>query len=118
MRPLSLLAALLLASCGFPDDLIDPSRYKTDASGYLLPQHCRAQPEPVSMVYHLPRSRIREQLGRDVNAYYHVPTGSVAIADDLAGWRYADTMRHEEWHGYCEQTKDACCVGHFAPRGK
>ena len=114
MRP-AILAALLLAGCA----AYDPGTYLNDAEGYALPQNCRAAPEsvPVAAVIDLPRSQLAAVTGQRTNAYYHFFSNTVAIADDMTGWRRADTLHHEQFHAYCQKTHDPCCVGHFAPIG-
>lgn len=116
MRPLALISLLTLGACAYDDALIDPSRYRTDASGYALPQNCKASPETVyAPVQRMPRAGLRILTGKDVNGIYNPAFNTIVIADDLGGWRFNDTRAHEQFHAYCQATSDPCCTGHFEP---
>ncbi len=106
-----LVALLCMTACA-----AEPIRYATDGEGHMLPRNCRAEPESVTApVLVLPRASLQVVRGSNINGYYHIASGQIAIASDLTGWRRADTIRHEQFHAYCQATRDPCCTGHFAP---
>lgn len=114
IRTLPLLA-LLSACAPFADADITPRPLQTDASGYDLPQRCKAAPETVKVpVVERNPWEILSMNGRKVNAYYSPGLNMIVIDKNIYGWKRADTLKHEFFHAYCHATKDPCCVGHFA----
>ena len=109
-----LIAALImLASCNMDEG-------NTDAEGYALPRGCTAVYVPTLPVYRVPRLGISWNGSRTNARVSPDATGrpaAILIADDLTGWRYQDTLKHERWHEFCEATRDTCCRDHFKPVG-
>jgi hypothetical protein len=122
------LIAALIVLLGCTDD---GANRRTDAAGYVLPQQCRADVATVTasvLVTALPRAELESRwtaLGQTLRPGWTLNgmTQSLGripfifIANDLAGWRLAETIWHEKNHAYCTITRDACCTGHFAVGG-
>ncbi len=120
------LALALLGCASAP-----PWTYETDQSHYVLPaigRHDLAAETAMVPVFSIPRSvldltRTSEQVvqRQTLNGRTVIIQGRpivIQIADDLAGWRYDDTLHHERAHVICQLTRDPSCTGHFAPIGQ
>ena len=96
---------LLLTGCALTGTA--PWNFNTDQAGNVWPEVCRH--DLASETKETPVARdIREHLSGNNGLYFSFGAGPgfIIIADDLTGWRYADTLHHERchavagvWHG-------------------
>lgn len=126
MKTLIIALALCVAGCASPPAWT----YATDIPGNVLPSACRQDLSLIPEVSRVPvlrlaradldLTRTSEQVSKrqTLNGRTLVIGGqplAIQIASDLSGFKYDDTILHEECHVYCQLTKNSSCTGHFTP---